>query len=127
MKQWVCSVSMPEDLFRKLGEIAKKEDRTRSSVIRRMIRHALGDHETIIDKHYEVSPPEDPSEKILRLIKTNGSQGITRNHLTRKTQYLNHQERESILTDLIKSGQVIAEQQKTGGGKRREPMLYRIT
>ena len=39
MKKQVCSIRLPEEVLREIEKIAKKEDRTRGAVIRRIVQH----------------------------------------------------------------------------------------
>ena len=46
MKKQFCSIRLPEDIFREIEKIAKKEDRTRSAVIRRIVQQFFSKEET---------------------------------------------------------------------------------
>jgi len=74
---------------------------------------------TQMERHVSDNVQERHVKMILRLI----GDGITRNELTRKTQILTRRERDSILADLIESGQIIAEI-KESDGKKRAPLVY---
>lgn len=45
MKQQFCSIRLPEEIFREIEKIAKKEDRTRSAVIRRIVQQFFSKEE----------------------------------------------------------------------------------
>jgi hypothetical protein len=62
------------------------------------------------------SAQEGTVKRVLRLIAEAGSQGMSKNTLTRKTQWLRGAERKDVLSTLVESGQVvIMEQVETGG------------
>lgn len=46
MKKQFCSIRLPEEIFRAIEKIAKKEDRTRSAVIRRIVQEFFFKEET---------------------------------------------------------------------------------
>jgi hypothetical protein len=77
-----------------------------------------------LDRHVADNTQEQHVKKILRLIGAE-PEGITRSDLTRKTQILNRRERDSILTDLIESGQIVADMQKKEEGAGRPTLVYR--
>lgn len=56
-------------------------------------------------------------KRVLRIISDAGKAGITKNNLTRKTQFLKGREREDIIRDLIEGGQTRAEQITPMNGK----------
>jgi len=74
---------------------------------------------TQMERHVSDNVQERHVKMIIRLI----GDGITRNELTRKTQTLTRRERDSILADLIESGQIVAEM-KESDGKKRAPLVY---
>ena len=46
VKKQFCSIRLPEEIFREIEKIAKKEDRTRSAVIRRIVQQFFSKEET---------------------------------------------------------------------------------
>ena len=45
MKKQFCSIRLPEEILREIEKIAKKEDRTRSAVIRRIVQQFFSKEE----------------------------------------------------------------------------------
>ena len=80
---------------------------------------------TVIE-HVEESLSENADEKakkrMLKVIGNGGSKGVTRNELTRKTQFIRRTMREEYLDDLIDSGEVIAKEILCG--KKYTNLLY---
>ena len=46
MKKQVCSIRLPEEILREIQKIAKKEDRTRGAVIRRIVQQFFSKEES---------------------------------------------------------------------------------
>ncbi len=61
------------------------------------------------------SAQEGTVKRVLRLIAEAGSAGMSKNTLTRKTQWLRGSERKDVLSTLVESGQVVIEQSETSG------------
>ena len=55
MKKQFCSIRLPEDIFREIEKIAKKEDRTRSAVIRRIVQQFFSKEETHESKNHRTN------------------------------------------------------------------------
>ena len=53
MKKQVCSIRLPEEILFEIEKIAKKEDRTRGAVIRRIVQHFFLKKESHEDNHRE--------------------------------------------------------------------------
>lgn len=53
MKKQVCSIRLPEEILREIEKIAKKEDRTRGAVIRRIVQHFFSKEESHESDHRE--------------------------------------------------------------------------
>ncbi len=54
-------------------------------------------------------------KRVAKVISGSGKDGLTRNELTRKTQWLRGRERDEILRDLLTGGQVIGAKRSTNG------------
>ena len=53
------------------------------------------------------SPDEKAKKRILQVVASAGSGGITRNDLTRKTQFIRKTFRDEYLADLVESGELV--------------------
>jgi hypothetical protein len=62
-------------------------------------------------------------QKVLRLIQGAGNRGLSRNEITRRTQFLERKQREDILGALVEAGQVELAIETTAG---RQAAIYRV-
>lgn len=58
---------------------------------------------------------EQSSKRIFRIVKAAGARGVTKNQLSRKTQWMKKRERDEILTDLVSNRTIFMEQRETDG------------
>ena len=58
---------------------------------------------------------EHASKRIFRIVKAAGAIGVTKNQLSRKTQWMKKRERDEILTDLVSNRTIFMEQRETDG------------
>jgi hypothetical protein len=87
-------------------------------VVERCVGTLLGEAE----RHIAENRTQANHQKVLRLIQGAGRGGLTRNEITRRTQFLERRQREEILSTLVEGGDVEQEIRQT---KRRPLALYR--
>ena len=61
---------------------------------------------TEAERHIAENRTQAYHQKVLRLLQSAGPAGLSRNEITRRTQYLERKQREDILGALIEAGQV---------------------
>ncbi|OSM07617.1 PriCT-2 domain-containing protein [Magnetofaba australis] len=75
-----------------------------------------------VEQHLADNQTEQNHKRVLTIIRAAGRQGIPRNRLTRKTQFLNERERREIVQALLEGGQIVADVKPT----RTQPgMVYK--
>jgi hypothetical protein len=77
---------------------------------------------TEAERHIAENKTQAYHQKVLRLIQGAGSRGVSRNEITRRTQFLERKQREDILSALVDGGDVELEIRQT---ERRPAALYR--
>jgi hypothetical protein len=75
------------------------------------------------DRHIAENRTQANHQKVLRLIQSAGDAGMTRNEITRRTQFLERKQRDDILNTLVEGGHVLLEIQST---QRRPAAVYRV-
>ena len=86
----------------------------------RLVRYLVGDLIRAVRETVSESPDEKAKKRIVQIVADAGSRGITRNELTRKTQFIRKSFRDEYLADLIESGELVM----TTGTRGME--IYRI-
>ena len=86
----------------------------------RLVRYLVGDLIRAVRETVSESPDEKAKKRIVQIVADAGSGGITRNELTRKTQFIRKSFRDEYLADLIESGELVM----TTGTRGME--IYRI-
>lgn len=87
-------------------------------VVASCVASLLGDAE----RHLADNETERNHKRVLEFIRNAGGQGITRNELTRRTQFLDNRQRGEILISLTESEQIAVALQQTG---KRQATVYR--
>jgi hypothetical protein len=77
---------------------------------------------TEAERHLADNQTQANHKKVLRLIQGAGGAGVTRNEITRRTQFLERKQREDILSALVEGGEVELE---IRGTERRPAAVYR--
>ena len=73
----------------------------------RLVRYLVGDLIRAVKETVSESPDEKAKKRILQVVASAGSGGITRNDLTRKTQFIRKTFRDEYLADLVESGELV--------------------
>ena len=73
----------------------------------RLVRYLVGDLIRAVRETVSESPDEKAKKRIVQIVADAGSGGITRNELTRKTQFIRKSFRDEYLADLIESGELV--------------------
>ena len=73
----------------------------------RLARERGGDLIRAVKETVSESPDEKAKKRIVQIVADAGSGGITRNELTRKTQFIRKSFRGEYLADLIESGELV--------------------
>ena len=81
----------------------------------RLVRYLVGDLIRAVKETVSESPDEKAKKRILQIVATAGSGGITRNELTRKTQFIRKTFRDEYLEDLVESGELVMGTNTKGG------------
>jgi Primase C terminal 2 (PriCT-2)/Protein of unknown function (DUF3987) len=76
------------------------------------------------ERHIADNQTQANHQKVLRLIQGAGDAGLSRNEITRRTQFLERRQREDILQALVEAGQVELSIETTAG---RKAAIYRTT
>ena len=76
------------------------------------------------ERHIADNQTQANHQKVLRLIQGAGDAGLSRNEITRRTQFLERRQREDILQALVEAGQVELGIETTAG---RQAAIYRTT
>ena len=79
---------------------------------------------TEAERHIADNQTQANHKKVLRLIQGAGGAGVTRNEITRRTQFLERKQREDILSALVEGGEVELGIESTAG---RQAAIYRAT
>ena len=74
------------------------------------------------ERHIADNQTQANHQKVLRLIQGAGGAGLTRNEITRRTQFLERRQREDILQALVEAGQIDLGIETTAG---RQVAIYR--
>jgi hypothetical protein len=77
---------------------------------------------TEAERHIAENRTQAYHQKVLRLIQGAGERGLSRNEITRRTQFLERKQREDILSALVEGGDVELE---IRGTERRPAAVYR--
>jgi len=75
------------------------------------------------ERHIAENKTQADHKKVLRLIQNAGERGLTRNEITRRTQFLERKQREDILGALVEAGQIEPGIETTAG---RQAATYRV-
>jgi hypothetical protein len=75
------------------------------------------------ERHIAENKTQAYHQKVLRLIQAAGGRGLSRNEITRRTQFLERKQREDILGALVEAGQVELAIETTAG---RQAAIYRV-
>jgi hypothetical protein len=78
---------------------------------------------TEAERHIAENRTQAYHQKVLRLIHGAGDRGLSRNEITRRTQFLERKQREDILGALVEAGQVELAIETTAG---RQAAIYRV-
>ncbi len=78
---------------------------------------------TEAERHIAENRTQAYHQKVLRLIQGAGERGLSRNEITRRTQFLDRKQREDILGALVEAGQVELDIETTAG---RQAAIYRM-
>jgi hypothetical protein len=78
---------------------------------------------TEAERHIAENRTQAYHQKVLRLIQGAGKGGLSRNEITRRTQFLERKQREDILGALVEAGQVARAIETTAG---RQAAIYRV-
>ena len=78
---------------------------------------------TEAERHIADNQTQANHQKVLRLIQDAGKCGLSRNEITRRTQFLERKQREDILGALVEAGQVELDIETTAG---RQAAIYRV-
>lgn len=81
----------------------------------RLVRYLVGDLIRAVKETVSESPDEKAKKRILQVVSAAGSGGITRNELTRKTQFIRKTFRDEYLEDLVESGELVMGTNTKGG------------
>ena len=81
----------------------------------RLVRYLVGDLIRAVKETVSESPDEKAKKRIVQIVADAGSGGITRNELTRKTQFLRKSFRDEYLEDLVESGELVMGTNSKGG------------
>ena len=73
----------------------------------RLVRYLVGDLIRAVRETVSESPDEKAKKRIVQIVADAGSGGISRNELTRKTQFIRKSFRDEYLADLIESGELV--------------------
>jgi hypothetical protein len=76
------------------------------------------------ERHIADNQTQANHQKVLRLIQGAGGAGLSRNEITRRTQFLERRQREDILQALVEAGQIELGIETTAG---RQAAIYRAT
>jgi hypothetical protein len=71
------------------------------------VRYLVGDLIRAVRETVSESPDEKAKKRIVQIVADAGSWGISRNELTRKTQFIRKSFRDEYLADLIESGELV--------------------
>ena len=85
-----------------------------------LVRYLVGDLVRAVKETVAETSDEKAKKRILQIVADAGSGGISRNELTRKTQFIRKSFRDEYLADLIESGELVM----TTGARGME--IYRI-
>jgi hypothetical protein len=89
---------------------------------RLVVERCLTTMVTEAERHIAENRTQAYHQKVLRLIQSAGPVGLSRNEITRRTQYLERKQREDILDALVEAGQVEVGIETTAG---RQAAVYR--
>ena len=81
----------------------------------RLVRYLVGDLICAVKEMVSESPYEKAKKRILQIVALAGRGGISRNDLTRKTQFIRKAFREEYLADLVESGELVMGTNSKGG------------
>jgi hypothetical protein len=76
------------------------------------------------ERHIADNQTQANHQKVLRLIQAAGGRGLSRNEITRRTQFLERRQREDIIQALVEAGQIEVAIETTAG---RQAAIYRAT
>ena len=81
----------------------------------RLVRYLVGDLIRAVRETVSESPDEKAKKRIVQIVADAGSGGISRNELTRKTQFIRKSFRDEYLEDLVESGELTVTTNPKGG------------
>ena len=81
----------------------------------RLVRYLVGDLIRAVRETVSESPDEKAKKRIVQIVADAGSGGISRNELTRKTQFIRKTFRDEYLEDLVESGELVMGTNTKGG------------
>ena len=81
----------------------------------RLVRYLVGDLVRAVKETVAENGDEKAKKRILQIVAAAGSGGITRNDLTRKTQFIRKSFREEYMADLVESGELVVKFGANGG------------
>ena len=81
----------------------------------RLVRYLVGDLIRAVRETVSESPDEKAKRRIVQIVADAGSGGISRNELTRKTQFIRKTFRDEYLEDLVESGELVRGTNTKGG------------
>ena len=81
----------------------------------RLVRYLVGDLVRAVKETVAENNDEKAKKRILQIVASAGRGGITRNDLTRKTQFIRKSLREEYVADLVESGELVVKFGANGG------------
>jgi len=88
------------------------------------IRHFAKQTIDAVERHVGDNDVDRSHKRVLDLIRQAGRDGIRKNELTRRTQFLEMRRRDEILSALVEAGQIVLSQQRSA---TRTALIYRAT
>jgi len=80
----------------------------------KLVGYLIGTVIRCVDESLSENADEKAKKRMLKVIATGGVKGVTRNELTRKTQFIRRSMREEYLADLMDSGEVVTREFSDG-------------
>lgn len=104
----ILAVSRAPDRWR--AKITKEDAQYACGLVKYLIGEVLAE----IDASMAENPDEKFKKRILKLLSAAAYKGLSRNELTRKTQFIRRSMREEYLEDLLESKQVVMREEMSG-------------
>lgn len=103
----ILAVSRAGDPLR--AEISKADAEYATKLVKYLISNVIG----AINESLSENADEKGKKRILKLIAQTGEAGLSRNELTRKTQFIRRAMREEYIADLLDAGEIVSQEYST--------------